>query len=246
LAHISIQGVSVEFAIYGSSARSLKNAIMAQATGGRIMPGARDVVAVRALDNFSLEIADGERIGIIGHNGAGKTTLLRVLAGIYKPSRGVITIAGRVGTLLDAAAGIDPEATGIENIYLRGHLLGMSRREIESAVADIADFTDLGDFLMLPTKTYSAGMSARLAFGISTSMKNDILLIDEGIGAGDDTFQERAQKRIAAMFARTSIVILASHNKELIAMHCNRTIEMSHGKLVADAPLVAIRPAESA
>lgn len=239
MAHISIAGVSVEFAIYGSSSRSLKNALMAQATGGRIMSGARDVVTVRAIDDLSLEIADGERVGITGHNGAGKTTLLRVLSGIYKPSRGVITIAGRVGTLLDPAAGIDAEATGIENIYLRGHLLGMNRREIETAIADIADFTDLGDFLMLPMKTYSAGMAARLAFGISTSLKHDILLIDEGIGAGDETFREKAQKRIESMFARTSIVVLATHDKELIAMHCNRTIEMSHGKLIASTMLTA-------
>jgi ABC-type polysaccharide/polyol phosphate transport system ATPase subunit len=237
VARISIKDLSVEFAIYGSSSRSLKNTIMAQATGGRIMSGARDVVAVRAIDGLSLELRDGDRVGLVGHNGSGKTTLLRVLAGIYKPARGTITIEGRVGTILDPTAGIDTEATGIENIYLRGHLLGMTRREIEASIDDISSFTDLGDFLTLPMKTYSAGMSARLAFGISTALQHEILLIDEGIGAGDDAFQEKAQKRIEGLFARTSIVLLASHSEELIKRYCNRKIRMDHGQLVADEPL---------
>lgn len=234
MARISIKDLSVEFAIYGSSSRSLKNTIMAQATGGRIMSGARDVVAVRAIDGLSLELRDGDRVGLVGHNGSGKTTLLRVLAGIYKPARGTIIIEGRVGTILDPTAGIDAEATGIENIYLRGHLLGMTRREIEASIDDISSFTDLGDFLALPMKTYSAGMSARLAFGISTALQQEILLIDEGIGAGDDAFQEKAQKRIEGLFARTSIVLLASHSEELIKRYCNRKIRMNHGQLVAD------------
>lgn len=237
MARISISDLSVEFAIYGSSSRSLKNTIMAQATGGRIMAGARDVVAVRAIEGLSLELKDGDRVGLVGHNGSGKTTLLRVLAGIYKPARGTIIIEGRVGTILDPTAGIDPEATGIENIYLRGHLLGMTRREIEASIDDISSFTDLGDFLALPMKTYSAGMSARLAFGISTALQQEILLIDEGIGAGDDAFQEKAQKRIEGLFARTSIVLLASHSDELIKRYCNRKIRMDHGQLVADEPL---------
>lgn len=232
MAHISIQNLTVEFAIYGTNARSLKNTILAQATGGRVMAGARDVVAVRAIDGLNLEIKDGDRIGLVGHNGSGKTTLLRVLAGIYKPAGGRIEIAGRVGTLLDPGAGLDPEATGIENIYLRGYLLGMSKRQIEAQIPDIADFTDLGEFLYLPMKIYSAGMQARLTFAISTALQNDILLIDEGIGAGDAAFQEKAQKRIEGLFARTSIVLLASHSEELINQFCNRRVQMEHGKMV--------------
>lgn len=235
MARISIENLSVEFAIYGSRARSLKNTIVAQATGGRIMAGARDVVAVRALDGISLEIKDGDRFGLLGHNGSGKTTLLRVLAGIYKPACGVITIQGRLAAILDPRAGMDPEATGFENIRLRGHLLGMHRREIEAAIPDIAEFTDLGDFLSLPMRTYSAGMAARLAFGISTAIRNDILLIDEGIGAGDESFQERAQKRIEGLFARTSIVILASHSEALLAQHCNRRLQLERGRIVDTA-----------
>ncbi len=237
MAHISIKDLSVEFAIFGANARSLKNTVLAQATGGRVMAGARDIVAVRAIDRLNLEIRDGDRIGLVGHNGSGKTTLLRVLAGIYKPVSGSVRIEGRVGTLLDPSAGMDPEATGIENIYLRGYILGMSKREIEAQIPDIADFTDLGDFLQLPMKIYSAGMQARLTFAISTALQHDILLIDEGIGAGDAAFQEKAQKRIEGLFARSSIVLLASHSDALIKQFCNRTVQMQHGRMVNDAPV---------
>lgn len=234
MAHISIRDLTVEFAIFGASARSLKNTIVAQATGGRVMAGARDIVAVRAIDKLNLEINDGDRIGLVGHNGSGKTTLLRVLAGIYKPVAGSARIEGRVGTLLDPAAGMDPEATGVENIYLRGRLLGMTKRQIDAQIDDIAEFSDLGDFLQLPMKIYSAGMQARLMFGISTSMHNDILLIDEGIGAGDAAFQDKAQKRIERLFERTSIVLLASHSQELIRAFCNRQLRMEHGGVISD------------
>jgi len=241
MAHISIENLTVEFAIFGATSRSLKNTVLAQATGGRVMADARNVVTVRAIDNLSLEIKDGDRIGLVGHNGSGKTTLLRVLAGIYKPTAGRIRIEGRVGTLLDPGAGLDPEATGIENIYLRGRLLGMSRRQIDAQIGDIANFTDLGDFLQLPMKTYSAGMQARLGFGISSAIKNDILLLDEGIGAGDADFQLRAHQRVSALFESTSIVIFASHSDSLLTRFCKRRIEMAHGRLESDG--LAFNPA---
>ncbi len=233
MAHISIENLTVEFAIFGTNARSLKNKIISQATGGRVMSGARDVVTVRALDGISLEINDGDRVGIIGHNGSGKTTLLRVLAGIYKPNGGAITIEGRVGALLHSSAGMDPELTGIENIYLRGYMMGMSRREIAAKFDEIAEFTELGEFLELPMRTYSAGMFARLAFAVSTAAHNDILLIDEGINAGDAAFQKKVRQRIESVFDRTSIVILASHSEATIAEFCNRRVQMEHGVLTA-------------
>jgi lipopolysaccharide transport system ATP-binding protein len=236
VAHISISDLTVEFAIFGSNARSLKNNIMLQATGGRIMTGAHDVVAVRAIDNLSLEIKDGDRIGIIGHNGSGKSTLLRTLAGIYKPTAGKITVEGDISTLLDPITGMDMEATGYENIFLRGHLLGMSTPSIRSTIDDIASFTELGDFLSLPLKTYSSGMIARLAFAISTAKTSDILLIDEGIGAGDATFQQKAEDRISNLFAKTSIILIASHSEQLLSHFCNRRIEMKCGKLIGPWP----------
>lgn len=231
MAHITVENLTVEFAIFGASSRSFKNRILSQATGGRVMAGARDIVTVRAIDGLNLEIKEGDRIGLIGHNGSGKSTLLRVLAGIYKPSGGSITIEGKVGTLLDPSAGMDAESSGIENIYLRGYMLGMSRAEITSKLDEIADFSELGDFLQLPLRTYSAGMFARLAFSVSTSADNDILLIDEGIGAGDAAFRQKAQQRIESLIHRTPIVILASHSEALIGEFCNRRLQLERGAI---------------
>jgi ABC-2 type transport system ATP-binding protein/lipopolysaccharide transport system ATP-binding protein len=235
MAHISIENLTVEFAIFGARGRSLKNQIISHATGGRVMSGDRDIIVVRAIDGLNLEINDGDRIGLVGHNGSGKTTLLRVLAGIYKPSGGAITIEGQVGALLDPTAGMDSESTGIENIYLRGYMLGMSRREIAAKLDDIAEFSELGDFLALPMRTYSAGMFARLAFAVSTAAHKDILLIDEGIGAGDAAFRKKAQQRIESLFDSTPIVILASHSEELISEFCNRRLLMEHGVLKSES-----------
>lgn len=237
MASIAISDLTVEFAIFGSSARSLKNKIMAQATGGLVTAGAHDIINVRAIDRLNLQINDGDRIGLIGHNGSGKTTLLRVLAGIYKPISGSARIEGSVGTLLDASAGTDPEATGLDNIYLRGAILGLRKKHVAGLVDDIAKFSELGDFLHLPVKTYSAGMKARLTFAISTATQHDILLIDEGIGVGDASFQEKAHRRIEDHFSRTSIIILASHSEDLLKKYCNRRITLSKGKLVGDEPI---------
>jgi len=238
MAHISIENLTVEFAIFGANARSLKNKILSQATGGRIMAGARDIITVRAIDHMNLEINDGDRIGLVGHNGSGKTTLLRVLAGIYKPNGGAITIEGRVGALLDTHAGMDPESTGIENIYLRGYMLGMTRREIAAKLDEIAAFTELGEFLELPMRTYSAGMSARLAFAVSTAMHHDILLVDEGLGAGDPEFQKKARQRVEGLFDRTPIIILASHSEAMISAFCNRRVQLDHGVIKTPASAV--------
>jgi len=237
VARISITNLSVDFAIFGASSRSLKNRILSQATGGRVMTGARDIVAVRAIDGLNLEVREGERVALSGHNGSGKTTLLRVLCGIYKPSTGVISVEGRVGALLDSSAGMDFESTGIENIYLRGYMLGMSRAQIASKIDEIAEFTELGEFLELPVRTYSAGMFTRLAFAVSTAVESDILLIDEGIGAGDASFQHKVQQRIEGLFQRTPIVLLASHAEALIQKFCTRRLSMEHGKLIGDEPL---------
>jgi len=201
------------------------------------MTGARDIVVVRAIDGLNLEVREGERVALSGHNGSGKTTLLRVLCGIYKPSTGAISVEGRVGALLDSSAGMDFESTGIENIYLRGYMLGMSRAQIASKIDEIAEFTELGEFLELPVRTYSAGMFTRLAFAVSTAVESDILLIDEGIGAGDASFQHKVQQRIEGLFQRTPIVLLASHAEALIQKFCTRRLSMEHGKLISDEPL---------
>lgn len=237
MATITITDLTVDFAVFGSRARSIKNTIMEQAAGGLVTAGARDIVTVRALDGLNLQINDGDRIGLVGHNGSGKTTLLRVLAGIYKPVSGTARIDGSVGTILDPSAGIDFEATGMDNIYLRGAILGLHRKQVSRLIDGIAEFSELGEFLHLPMKTYSTGMIARLTFAMSTAIQNEILLIDEGIGAGDAAFQDKAQQRIEGLFSQTSIILLASHSEELLSRYCNRRITLSQGTLIGDEPI---------
>lgn len=231
MVHISIKNISVEFKIYGQGSRSLKKKFLNQVTGG-VIDHNKDVIRVKAIDSFSLELKEGNRVGLTGHNGAGKSTLLRVITGIYKPTSGSVTIRGSVGTLIDMTAGMDPEATGVENIYLRGYILGMSKKKIQRLVDEICDFTGLGNFINLPIKTYSAGMSSRLSFALSTSISPDILVIDEAIGAGDEEFKERAFTRINEFKRRVKILIMANHDENSLKPYCNRIIHIKSGKII--------------
>lgn len=231
MAHISVKNLTVEFKVYGSNSRSIKKKILSQATGGRIAQGENDTISVKALDNVSLEIKEGDRIGLVGHNGAGKSTFLRTLSGIYQPVSGSIEIAGKVSALFSPSAGMDKEATGIENIYLRGFVLGLTRAEIDQKIDEIANFTELGDFLHLPVRTYSAGMYSRLGFAISTSISPDILLIDEGIGTGDAKFMKKMQERLDDAYASTKILLLASHNKSMLNEKCSKLIFFNKGRI---------------
>lgn len=231
---INFQDVNVEFPIYSASGRSLKKHLIKIATGGQIVADVNGRVLVKALQNFNLTIKDGERIGLVGHNGSGKSTLLRLLAGVYKPSQGRVQIRGDVASLLDISLGIDPEATGRENIYIRGRLLGMSKKEILDKIDDIVDYTELGDFVNMPVRTYSSGMHMRLAFTVSTAIKPNILLMDEWLSVGDESFRHRAEKRLNDLVQSTNILVLASHSRELILQTCNRAIWLEHGSIKMD------------
>lgn len=231
MAHISISSLAVDFPVYGANSRSLKKRIFSQITGGRVVAGEHREVTVRALDGVSVEISDGDRVGLVGRNGAGKSTLLRVLAGLYAPTGGEVTVAGSVGALLSSRAGMDPESTGIENIFLRGHILGLGSAEIRALIPDIAEFTELGSYLELPMRTYSDGMSARLAFAISTTIRPDILLVDESIGAGDDRFMDKIERRLEEFMSAPRIVVLATHNKGLLDRFTNRRLRLDAGRL---------------
>jgi ABC-2 type transport system ATP-binding protein/lipopolysaccharide transport system ATP-binding protein len=228
---IELNQVSVAFPIYSAGSRSLKNAMLAATTGGRIGSEAKHVV-VQALDQVSFRLDDGDRVALIGHNGAGKTTLLRVLAGIYEPRIGFMRIEGRVTPMFDINLGIDPESTGYENIILRGLYMGLKKSEILARRDSVAEFTELGPFLDLPVRTYSAGMQARLAFAMATCIEPEILLLDEGIGAGDAEFLEKANERLDHFVRKAGILVLASHSIELVRKLCNKAILMEHGRIV--------------
>lgn len=241
MASITLENVTADFPIYGP-APSFRKELLNNAIGGllRHSSGGRKRITIRALDNISLDIEHGERLGLVGHNGAGKSTLLRVLAGIYEPTSGKCTIKGRVSPLFITAPGLSVEDTGYQNIVTCGLLLGMSRKEIDRKIDEIGEFAELGDYLALPVRTYSTGMQTRLGFAIATAIEPEILLLDEGLGAGDARFAEKAESRIHALIERANIMVLASHSSELIRRLCNRAILMHHGHIIAQGTTSAV------
>jgi ABC-type polysaccharide/polyol phosphate transport system ATPase subunit len=229
MARISLRSVFMEFPVYNLNARSFKKRFIRLATGGTIMEDANKRVIVSALRDINLTINHGDHVGLIGHNGAGKSTLLRLLAGIYEPTQGDLQIDGQVSALLDIMQGIESEFTGYENIFMRAMLLGLSRKEIELKIKEIADFTGLGDYLSMPTRTYSSGMLMRLAFAVSASINPEILLIDEIFNVGDANFREKARRRITSLLNHSSIVIMANHSDNDIKSICNKCLLLEGG-----------------
>lgn len=217
--------------VYGTSSRSLKKKAVSAATGGRIAAESGEVTVVQALRDVSLEIGAGDRVGLIGNNGSGKTSLLRMIAGIHEPTAGALRVEGRVTSLIDVTLGMDSEATGYENIFLRGLILGLSRREIEKLTPRIVEFSGLGDYLKMPVRTYSSGMVLRLAFSTVTSVQPDILLMDEWMSVGDAEFVARAEARLQEVVDMASILVLASHNWQIIDTLCNVRVRLDHGQV---------------
>lgn len=233
MASIALRDVSVEFPIYQGSSRSLKKALLRAGTGGGIARDAANRVCVKALNNVTLDIEHGDRVGIIGANGAGKTTLLRVLAGVYEPTNGMISTQGHIAPLFDVGLGLNPDATGYDNIYLRGLYMGLPPKVIRSHIAEVAAFSELGDYLSMPVRTYSAGMTLRLAFGAATCIDPEILLMDEWLLAGDAHFLDKARQRLEAFVSRSSILVLASHSEPILKEWCNKAIYLRQGRVEA-------------
>lgn len=220
----------VEFPIFDAKSRSLKKAFLGKA-GGAIGRNSSDVVVVEALRDINLSLKEGDRVGLVGHNGAGKSTLLRLLSGIYEPSRGSARIRGRVAPVFDLGVGMDPEISGYENIIIRGLFLGQTRKQMLAKIDEIADFTELGEYLSMPLRTYSTGMRVRLAMGVVTSIDPEILLLDEGIGAVDAEFMKKARTRLQSLVARSGILVFASHSNEFLAQLCDTAMWVDHGQI---------------
>ena len=228
---IELKNVSLQLPVYEVAARSLKKQVARTLVGGSMTTGSH-VTVIEALNHLDLSLKAGDRVGLVGHNGAGKSTLLRVIAGIYEPSAGEMNIQGRVTPLLDNGLGVDLEASGYENIVLRGLYLGHTRREIAAHMDEIAAFTELGSYLDMPARTYSNGMLSRLLFSVSTHFDADILLIDEGIVAGDAAFQVKAGERLRSFIGRVGILVIASHADAFLDQYCDRRIAMQQGRIV--------------
>ncbi len=231
MAEIIFDNVTLRYPIFNSRSMSLRNQLVRIATGGTIESESGSAVVVTALKNVSFSLKNGDAVGLVGHNGAGKSTLLRTIAGIYQPASGNIRRKGKVATVLEIGAGLEPELSGYENIINLGMMMGMSQEEAKALTPDIEEFTDLGDFLQLPVRTYSSGMTMRLMFAVATAVTPEILLIDEMFSMGDAGFQEKSLARIRKLISSAQIFVFASHNPELIKTYCNRIFRLEHGQL---------------
>lgn len=227
---IDTYNACVDFPIFDAKSRSLKKAVMSSA-GGAIGKNDANTVVVEALKDINLHLREGDRVGLVGHNGAGKSTLLRLLSGIYEPTRGVADVRGRVAPVFDLGVGMDPEISGYENIIIRGLFLGQTRKQMKDKMDDIAEFSELGDYLSMPLRTYSTGMRVRLALGVVTSIEPEILLLDEGIGAVDAAFMAKARVRLAEMVERSGILVFASHSNDFLAQLCTTALWVDHGQI---------------
>jgi ABC-type polysaccharide/polyol phosphate transport system ATPase subunit len=229
MASISLRDVSVEFPVRTAGAHSLQLRLWS-AIGGKLAAH-ESFVSVRALSKINLTINGGDRIGLVGHNGAGKTTLLRVLAGAYPPTSGIIQRVGHTTALTDISLGMDPEATGLENILFRLVFMGLTFSEARNLSPEIEEFSELGEYLKMPVHTYSSGMYLRLAFSISTAVNSEIIIMDEMISAGDARFIAKAQLRLSELLERVRIVVVATHDAAVLQGFCNRLVWLERGEI---------------
>src|SRR5258708_5978590 len=250
MSSIVVENLTIDIPVLSMRARSLRAVAVekARSIGGKIVYNGSHVTVVRARVEISFTLGRGDRLGLIGPNGAGKSTLIRVLADIYAPSTGKVERQGTLTPMFDIGIGFDQEATGYENIVLRGMMMGLSRREIADRSDEIAAFSELGEYLDLPIRTYSAGMTLRLMFSIATSVAGDIILMDEWISAGDESFQNKAQKRMLEITGKAGILVIASHDLNTLRQHCNLGMRLEKGRIADFGPIerVLSRPKHAA
>lgn len=230
MACVELENVSLTYPIYGANARSFKATLINMATGGRLAKNSGNIV-VQALKQVSLKLEKGDRLALLGHNGAGKSTLLKVLAKIYEPTSGIVNVQGQVNCLFDIMMGMDHELNGYENIMLRGLILGLSKPEIRKIIPQIEEFSELGDFMKMPIKSYSSGMKVRLAFGIITGVRSEILLIDEIVNVGDANFIEKAKTRMKGLVNQSDFMVLSTHDTHIVRELCNKAIWLEKGDI---------------
>ncbi|MSP02683.1 MAG: ABC transporter ATP-binding protein [Acetobacteraceae bacterium] len=238
-ASIDVRDISVLFPLYHGNSRSLKK-LLVSAASGRLAEDQQHRVVVRALSDIGFSLKSGERLGLIGSNGAGKTTLLRVLAGIYEPVTGHVSVRGTLNALLDPSLGMNLELTGRENIMLRGLYSGLSRPMLARLEEDVIDFAELSDFMDLPVRIYSAGMVVRLGFALATAIRPRILLMDEWFLAGDASFLEKAKARLEGMVRSADILVLSTHSNAIIEEWCTRVLWLDKGRIRADGPAAEV------
>jgi len=236
-AFLRLDKVSVRFRVYGVGSQSLKKKIISFGTGGRLARDAANHFVVQALENISLELKEGDRLGVIGANGSGKSTLLRTMAGIYQPNEGRVTSCGRLVAIIDHSVGLEPQATGLENIEARAVLMGVPRCDLPSYTERVRDICELGDYLAMPVHTYSSGMIMRLNFALSISIDPDILILDEWLSVADDAFRGKAEALMKDLVARSRILVIASHNLALVGSLCSRAAFVDGGRILADGPV---------
>jgi len=229
---IQVENLSIKFRIYHDRSPSLKD-YFANIFKRQNQSAYSDFLAVK---DVSFKIRAGDRVGIVGHNGAGKSTLLKALCRVYESSDGLISVDGRIAPLLEIGAGFHPEFTGRENIYLNGSILGYSKQQIREVEPEVISFAELEEFIDTPVKYYSTGMYMRLAFSLATAIHPDILVLDEIFAGGDAAFLVKAKARMHDLINKADIMIMVSHDHELVKLLCNRVIWMDHGELVADGP----------
>ena len=224
MASIHLQNLSVEIPVFSNHSRSIKNSFLKNFLNEKNL-----IQTVTALNSVNLDLKDGDRLGVMGPNGSGKSTLLRTIAGVYQPTSGSIKVQGKIASLIDINLGMESEATGFENIRMRGIMMGMKLKQIKLIEEEIADFTELGKkFLELPVRTYSTGMQMRLGFAVSTIVPADIILMDEWLSVGDNNFLIKAEKRLLDYVKKSSILVIASHSEELISKLANQTLRLEH------------------
>jgi ABC-type polysaccharide/polyol phosphate transport system ATPase subunit len=228
--HVALENVGLKFKIYDDKGSTLKEILINKLTK-RQLPTKSEFWA---LQNINLSIKSGERIGIIGNNGAGKSTILKLITKIYEPTIGTVNTVGRIVPLIELGAGFNPELSGLENIYLNGAVMGITKKVMEKKVDAIIDFSELHDFIQTPIKYYSTGMYLRLAFTIATEISPDILIIDELFAGGDINFVKKAEKRLNDLMDNSQVVIMVSHSMGLIKENCNRVLLLEKGNFIAD------------